>query len=242
MSVIRYRLRTDGGDPSKPLTLTHVMSLLRSKLLRHPGGKHYRVDGGRLHTRLVALQIARAKLARVKVGYILTVDVDVNQQPGHTYTVRKVTTKAPIPVGGAKLIAWCEDRIGTPYVWAGESDAGMDCSGMTKRAVAFATENDVILPHNAAAQADDPRVLKIALSNAVPGDLFFFNGYQHVAAFHHIADDGTYWVIDEEPGTEIADGKVIYGGLRIRPCYPGYYVGMEFLSSVGRVVKVNGQP
>jgi cell wall-associated NlpC family hydrolase len=86
--------------------------------------------------------------------------------------------QAPPPgqYGGVAGIAL--QYLGTPYVWAGASPAGFDCSGFVQYVFG---QVGVSLPHNAAAQygygAPVPRE---ALQS---GDLVFFNGLGHVGIY-----------------------------------------------------------
>lgn len=240
-AVTRYRLRTDGGTPSAPLTMSKVIALLRQKLSRHPAGRHYRVDGGPLRTRFEARVRARRHLRYTKLGDTVEVLVDISSQPRHSYTIRRVNLY--VPDGGLAVVDWCQERIGTPYDTpgqVGDNASPMDCSGMTLSAVAHKTDGKVMLPHNAAAQWNDPRVIHIGLDKAKPGDLMFYHGLAHVAVFWQVDQDGVRWVLDEEPGTEVYNDVVIYGGLRARPCAQGYYVGIENLVGCGRIEAVNG--
>ena len=78
------------------------------------------------------------------------------------------TTLAPPTVGraAAKLSL---RFLGTPYVWAGTTPAGFDCSGFTSYVYRLAGKS---LPRTAEAQ----RAASSKVSNPAPGDLIFF-GY-----------------------------------------------------------------
>ena len=139
-------------------------------------------------------------------------------------------------------IAWCEARLGTPYLLGGETDRAFDCSWMSRKYVETATGGKLILPHRAAEQeAMTDVIIPIQLAKAVRGDLMFFHQGAHVAVLHHWTPDGHYFVIDQEPHAEDGiKGDFIAGGLRIRPGYFGYYVGPQDLDHAARIVAING--
>ena len=64
--------------------------------------------------------------------------------------------------------------LGAPYVWAGGSPSGFDCSGLVMYAFG---QVGVAIPHNAAQQfrLGTP----VARDRLVPGDVVFFNQLRH---------------------------------------------------------------
>jgi cell wall-associated NlpC family hydrolase len=87
----------------------------------------------------------------------------------------------PIPaISGAAgvAVAFAYHALGVPYVWAGESFRGFDCSGLTKAAWGAAGKS---LPHNAASQWSV--VAHISRSQLQPGDLVFYAGLGHVGIY-----------------------------------------------------------
>ena len=77
-----------------------------------------------------------------------------------------------------EILITAKKQLGTPYVWAGESPDGFDCSGFTSYVM---SKNGSKLPRRAVDQYNDaPRV---KAKNAQKGDLVFFDngsGVSHV--------------------------------------------------------------
>lgn len=73
----------------------------------------------------------------------------------------------------ASIIRTAHTLMGVPYLWAGTSSKGMDCSGFV-RTVLFM--HDIIIPRDASQQAYVGQHIDIApdFSNLRPGDLVFF--------------------------------------------------------------------
>jgi cell wall-associated NlpC family hydrolase len=75
---------------------------------------------------------------------------------------------------GAAAVRFAERFRGTPYVWAGTTPAGFDCSGFTRYVYAHF---GISLPHSSYAQWSLGR--HVRRSQLEPGDLVFF-GLGHV--------------------------------------------------------------
>ena len=73
----------------------------------------------------------------------------------------------------ASILRTAHTLTGVPYLWAGTSSKGVDCSGFV-RTVLFM--HDIIIPRDASQQAGVGRRIDIApdFSNLEPGDLVFF--------------------------------------------------------------------
>lgn len=81
---------------------------------------------------------------------------------------RKVLKQDP-----ESILATAKTLLGVPYLWAGTSAKGMDCSGFV-RTVLFM--HDIIIPRDAYQQAKTGDRMEIApdFANLQPGDLLFF--------------------------------------------------------------------
>lgn len=97
-----------------------------------------------------------------RVGYIRKTDAVTEQQWRKTL---KQDTES--------ILATANSFMGIPYLWAGMSSKGVDCSGFV-RAVLYM--HDIIIPRDASQQAKVGEYLDIAndFSNLLPGDLIFF--------------------------------------------------------------------
>jgi len=86
--------------------------------------------------------------------------------------------------------------LGAPYVWAGSSPSGFDCSGLVMYAFG---QVGVAVPHNAAQQfrLGTP----VARDRLVPGDVVFFNQLRHNGIY---LGDGRFVHSTKPGGVKIA--------------------------------------
>jgi cell wall-associated NlpC family hydrolase len=86
------------------------------------------------------------------------------------------------------------ELVGTPYVYGGSNPSGFDCSGF----VLFVySQFGLNLPHSVYQQS---RVaVKIALADAVPGDIVTFNDYSHNGIY---AGNGNFYH-SPQPGDRV---------------------------------------
>lgn len=81
--------------------------------------------------------------------------------------------RAGLKQDAASIIATARTLMGVPYLWAGTSSKGIDCSGFI-RTILFM--HDMLIPRDASQQAYTGKHIDIAsdFSNLQPGDLIFF--------------------------------------------------------------------
>lgn len=77
-------------------------------------------------------------------------------------------------ITGSNLMKAAAEMVGTPYVFGGETPAGIDCSGLVMFVYA---QFGIELPHSVYQQAKLGE--KIPIEDAVPGDIVIFNDYSH---------------------------------------------------------------
>ena len=90
--------------------------------------------------------------------------------------VVRVPTAAALPKTGVDVVRTAQVFRGLPYLWAGRSGFGFDCSGLTSLDL---RAHGVIIPRDADAQA--VRGKAVSRSALLPGDLLFYatRGYVH---------------------------------------------------------------
>lgn len=101
------------------------------------------------------------------------------------------------------MITYAKQFIGTPYVWAGSSPKGFDCSGL----VSYVYKNSlgIDLPHQSGQQAKLKQ--KIDVSEAKAGDLYFWSRGGKV---YHVAialGDGKF-IEAPQPGKKVSINSV----------------------------------
>ncbi len=104
------------------------------------------------------------------------------QNPGQP-AVSTPDPTPPAPGGGAQAaIAFAKAQLGEPYLWAAAGPDRWDCSGLTMMAWRAGGK---YLPHFSGAQYDQST--PIAISDAQPGDLFFWSSNGAPSGIHHVA-------------------------------------------------------
>ena len=81
--------------------------------------------------------------------------------------------RASLKQDASSIIRTAYTMMGIPYLWAGTSSKGVDCSGFVRTALFM---HDIIIPRDASQQAYVGEHIDIAadFSNLQPGDLIFF--------------------------------------------------------------------
>jgi cell wall-associated NlpC family hydrolase len=118
---------------------------------------------------------------------------------------------APASTGGQALVDFAMQFHGYPYVWAGNTPSGFDCSGFTQYVVQNVYGYDIT--HSTDLQANYGSY--VAWGEWAPGDLVFFTGTGGGGYYSHV-------------GIYIGDGKMIHAenagtGVVISSLYSNYY-------------------
>jgi cell wall-associated NlpC family hydrolase len=98
-----------------------------------------------------------------------------------TIPVKPVPPGPPPPPdvdGAAAAIAYARAQLGKPYEWGADGPETFDCSGLTMMAW---KAGGVSLVHYTVAQYNQTR--PIALADVKPGDLIFYDDFDHVALY-----------------------------------------------------------
>jgi len=146
----------------------------RQSLLSSLNGEVQRMIAAQQAAQLRAAMAAQARVASAQA------------QATQTYEATAVGVTAATPEGAAVVppssysgvAGVAMQYLGTPYVWAGDSPGGFDCSGLVSYAY---SQVGVSLPHSSYAMwSDGTSVPKDQLQ---PGDIVFFDGLGHVGIY-----------------------------------------------------------
>ena len=109
-----------------------------------------------------------------------SVDIVVTTGLGKSATgTQDKYTYVPTLTDRDKAVLEAVKYVGVPYVWAGETPSGFDCSGLVMYVLG---KLDVTLPHSSIAQS--AMGIAVATGQLQPGDLvFFFSPVHHVGMY-----------------------------------------------------------
>jgi cell wall-associated NlpC family hydrolase len=147
-------------------------TLLSDQLEAH---KHAVLIAGRRHD----LEVRASRLRKTLQAASAALDRAQNQAT--SFAANGPQLLSALPAGDSTgVVAIALQYLGVPYVWAGASPVGFDCSGLVQYVFA---QMGVALPHNAAAQFHSPEAVSVPRSQLQPGDLVFFNRLDHVGIY-----------------------------------------------------------
>ena len=103
----------------------------------------------------------------------------------------ETTWRSELKTDAQSIIRTAYTMMGIPYLWAGTSSKGVDCSGLV-RTVLFM--HDIIIPRDASQQACVGQHVDIApdFNNVEPGDLVFFGRKATAAQKENVSHVGIY--------------------------------------------------
>jgi len=118
---------------------------------------------------------------------------------------------APAPAGNGGIVDFAMQFHGYPYVWAGNTPSGFDCSGFTQYVVQNVLGYDITHSTDLQAGYGSP----VGWGEWLPGDLVFFSGTGASGYYSHV-------------GIYIGDGNMIHAenpgtGVVISSLYSDYY-------------------
>ena len=119
-----------------------------------------------------------------KTTKVVTTSPAARRTSGSTRTTTRPTTSTPAgstksSTTGARVVSIAMQYLGVPYVWAGSSPSGFDCSGF---AMYVYSKVGVSLPHSSAMQYGCGT--HVSRSQLRPGDLvFFYSPIHHVGIY-----------------------------------------------------------
>ncbi|MDR0989539.1 MAG: C40 family peptidase [Prevotellaceae bacterium] len=99
--------------------------------------------------------------------------------------------RASLRQDAQSIIQTARTLMGVPYLWAGTSSKGIDCSGLMRTVLYL---HDIIIPRDASQQAYKGERLEIAadFANLQPGDLLFFGRKATAGGRERVVHVGMY--------------------------------------------------
>ena len=158
----------------------------------------------RLVAQQQAAELAAEQAAQQRAAVALTEQQQVVAQTPVGVTAQTPEGAAVIPPsshGGVVGAALAE--LGVPYVWAGASPSGFDCSGLVMYAY---SQVGVSLPHSSYAMWNEG--VSVPRDQLQPGDIVFFDGLGHVGIYI----GGGEFVHAPHTGTVVQVSSLDYSG------------------------------
>lgn len=146
-------------NAAEKVVVTALFSTVHTQPSVHSGTVSDAVAGDRLKYSGLTRGFWKVSFPDGRVGYISKKDAE-----------RESSWRKKLRTDADSIIASALKMNGFPYIWAGMSPKGMDCSGFV-RTVLFL--HDIIIPRDASQQA--PKGERImGTEDLIPGDLLFF--------------------------------------------------------------------
>jgi cell wall-associated NlpC family hydrolase len=171
----RAKARRIAGARRQALHNVAAASYLSAQLEAH---KHAVLVGVRYRAAQTQLAQVRARLhaATTHLGEVQ----DAAGSPSFGSGVDQQLLATQLMSGSSSVVSLAVQYLGVPYVWAGASPTGFDCSGLVQYVY---KQLGVSLPHNTVLQWNDPRAVSVPQNQLQAGDLVFFNGLDHVGIY-----------------------------------------------------------
>jgi cell wall-associated NlpC family hydrolase len=171
----RAQARKVAGAERSALRKVAAASSLSTQL---EAQKHAVLIGVRRHAAILRVAQVRSRLraARTRLG-------EVQDQAGgasFASAAGQQLLATQLLSGQSGVVSLAVQYLGVPYVWAGASPTGFDCSGLVQYVYG---QLGVSLPHNTVQQWNDPRAVSVPRNQLQAGDLVFFNGLDHVGIY-----------------------------------------------------------
>jgi len=171
----RAKARKLAGAQRRARHAQAAASFLSAQLEAH---KHAVLVGVRYRAARAQLAQVRARLhaATTHLGEVQ----DAATTPSFGSGADQQLLATQLMSGSSNVVQLAAQYLGVPYVWAGASPTGFDCSGLVQYVY---KQLGVSLPHNTVLQWNDPRAVSVPESQLQAGDLVFFNGLDHVGIY-----------------------------------------------------------
>jgi cell wall-associated NlpC family hydrolase len=171
----RAQARELAGPERSALRKAAAASSLSAQL---EANKHAVLIGVRRHAAMLRVSQVRSRLraARTHLG-------EVQDQAGgasFASAAGQQLLATQLLSGQSGVVSLAVQYLGVPYVWAGASPTGFDCSGLVQYVYG---KLGVSLPHNTVLEWNDPRAVSVPRNQLQAGDLVFFNGLDHVGIY-----------------------------------------------------------